>query len=163
MTIQIVEAWRKNDPKLEAEAIAFWDRHQINPAGTTPQARAKELAAVAYDNGEVVALSTINVELFVQLRQKFAFIREAVAPSYRRNKVGGDLLIATRDIAERYSREHPEEKIAGAAAVYQVPGVGTYGSGRTSKLALVGYTDRNEQVRVMWFDHVQVPPNAPKY
>ena len=163
MTIEIIEAWRKNDPKLEADAIAFWDRHRINPAGTTPQARAKELAAIAYENGVVVALSTINVELFVQLRQKFAFIREAVAPSYRRNKIGGDLLIYTRDLAERYSRENPDEKIAGAAAVYQIPGVGTYGSGRTSRLALIGYTDHNEQVRAMWFDHMQVPPNAPKY
>ncbi|MGV8995927.1 MAG: hypothetical protein ACOH12_03155 [Parvibaculaceae bacterium] len=159
MTTSYVTAWRKNDPKLEADATRFWEAHELLPAGKTAEDRIKELAVLAYDGEQVIGVSTVNIRYFDMLRQKFAFFREAIAPDYRLQSAGRDLTVQTRKAIEAYALAHLEEEIAGLAAILQAPGIGKRAIGRQGRLALIGYTDFNEQVRVAWFDHFRVPSN----
>lgn len=159
MTTTYVEAWRKDDPKLEADAAAFWREHNLLPADVTADERLKQLAVLAYDGDKLIGLSTLRINYFNMLRQKFAFLREAVAPDYRLQSVSRDLAVQTRKVIEPYALAHPQEEIAGMAAVYQAPGIGKRAIGRQGRMALIGYTANDEQVRVAWFDHFIVPPN----
>ena len=159
MTIAFVDAWRKNDPKHAADAIAFWTDHKLLKADTQADERAKQIAVLAYDGDKVAAVSTLNVRPFEQLRQKFAFLREAVAPEYRLHSLARSLSGETRKVIEAYAIAHPDELIAGMASVYQAKGIGKKPIGSVSRMALIGYTAANEQVRAGWFEHFRIPGN----
>jgi len=159
MTTTYVEAWRKSDPKLEADAIRAWSMTGALPKSDAPEIRAKQLALVAYVNGELAGLSTLNVRLYEPLRQKFAFMRGFVMPDYRMHEVGRDMMFETLQMIERWAFENQDEKIAGMMAVVQIPGVGREPTGKKIKATLIGYVNGNQQLRLTWFDHFRVPPN----
>lgn len=157
MSITYVAAWKKSDPKLEQDAIDLWTNLSALPEDGTPQQRAKSLAVVAYDGTDVVALSTLEIQYFEQLRQKFAFVRMLVAPSNRLQQMSTNMMRQTRAVIEAYALEHPEEQIAGMGAVFQQKGMGRAPIGAGGRTVLIGYTSQGYQLRVAWFDHFQVP------
>lgn len=159
MTITYVDAWRKSDPQHAADATAFWTEHDLLKTETSAEERVPQIAVLAYDGDKVVGLSTLNVRPFELLRQKFAFLREAVAPDYRRHELARNLSGETRKVIETYAIAHPDEMIAGMAAIYQAKGIGKKPIGSVSRMALIGYTAANEQVRAGWFEHFRIPEN----
>ncbi len=147
-------AWRLDDPQLEADAIAFWNRLGILPPDVRPEDRVKELAAVAYRNGRLAAVATIALGRVEQVRARLGMLRAATDPEHRRSHIAQALGIFTRDLLERWSMEHPEERVAGMGAVIESENL----RGRekepiwpTTRLVLVGYTPRGQQLRVAWF------------
>tara|TARA_R110000868_G_scaffold334571_1_gene595293 strand:- start:307 stop:798 length:492 start_codon:yes stop_codon:yes gene_type:complete len=158
MTITYANAWRQNDPKLEQDAIALWTELSALPKGQSPDERAKELSVVAYEDGKVIALTTMIVQRLQQVRQDFAFVRVLVAPSHRLQSLSTDLMRESRKVIEAYALAHQEEKLAGMGAVFQAPGLGKNPIGIGGGTVLVGYTDEGYQVRIAWFDHFKVPP-----
>ncbi|MGV8995926.1 MAG: hypothetical protein ACOH12_03150 [Parvibaculaceae bacterium] len=159
MTIEYVEAWKKNDPKLESDARRIWSDPGVLPPGIGAEDRIEQLAVVAYENGELAGLSTLNVLTFSPLKQKFAFFRGYVLPDFRLREVGRDIVLETYNRIEAYALANPQEKIAGMMAVVQIPNVGENPQGKKIKMTLIGYTNDNQQVRLTWFDHFRVPLN----
>lgn len=157
MDLTFVEAWAKNDPALEEEAKTFWATQNALHDGINPDQRAKQLAVMAYGDGKLVGLSTLNVQYFETLRQKFAFVRELIDRDHRLEHISIALTEKTRECIEDYALAHPEEQIMGMAAVFQAPGIGKRPISRGGSLSLIGYTPNNEQVRAMWFKHARVP------
>lgn len=159
--ITFVEAWRKNDPKLEADALAFWQREDALPDESEAVKRIKQLAIMAYEDDELVAITTIHLRPLEQLRQKFAFLRGMVAKSHREQLLAVSMGKPVFDLLQAHALAHPEENIAGLAAVVSSPLIGArpnpYPNG--AGLVLIGYTPFGEQVRVSWFDHFRVPAN----
>lgn len=156
MTITFVDVWRKNDPQLEAEARAFWASHKAMPDDEAADIRVKQLAVLAYDEGTLIGISTINVKFFDLLQEQFGFIREIVASERRLEHVSIALTQKTCEVVEAYALAHQGEKLAGIAAVLQAPGIGKRAISRGGGLVLMGYTEANEQVRACWFDHFRV-------
>tara|TARA_R110000868_G_scaffold31627_20_gene115869 strand:- start:2414 stop:2935 length:522 start_codon:yes stop_codon:yes gene_type:complete len=159
MTIRFVDAWLKNDAKLEADAMAFWTEHDLLGDDTLAEDRVKEIAVLAYDGEKLVGLSTLKIRHFDQLRQKFAFLRESVSPDYRLHALARTMSGETRKVIEAYAIAHPDELIAGMASVYQAKGIGKKPIGSVSRMALIGYTENNAQVRAGWFEHFRIPAN----
>ncbi|MGV8995924.1 MAG: hypothetical protein ACOH12_03140 [Parvibaculaceae bacterium] len=159
MTIEFVDAWRKGDPKLEADALAFWQSQNVKLETPDGAERLKMLAMLAYEDNKVIGLSTLNIRHSDQVRQKMAFIREIVAIDHRRKHLGIDLAQKTREMIETYAFNHQDEQIAGMAAVLQGVGIGKHAISRGGQMILAGYTANNEQFRVAWFAHYQVPAN----
>tara|TARA_R110000868_G_scaffold31627_20_gene115868 strand:- start:1929 stop:2417 length:489 start_codon:yes stop_codon:yes gene_type:complete len=159
MTIEYCVAWHKNDPRYEADARVIWSDPELLPDNNEIEIRAKQLAIVAYSDGQLAAMTTLNVRPFDHLRQKFAFIRGYVTPAFRLNAVGRDIMRETQKMIENWALDNPEEQIAGMAAVIQVPGVGQNPAGGNTGLVLMGYTQSNEQVRAAWFEHFRIPGN----
>ncbi len=160
-SITFVDAWRKDDPKLEADALAFWKRENAMPDESDATERVKQLAILAYEGDELVAITTIHVRPFERLRQKFAFLRGMVAKAHRQQLLAISMGKPVYDLIEAHALAHPEENIAGLAAVVSSPLLGVrpnpYPNG--AGLVLIGYTSHGEQVRVSWFKHFQVPAN----
>lgn len=157
MNITFVETWAKNDPAQEEEAMAFWTAQNALQGELAPDQRVKQLAVMAYGDGKLVGVSTLNVQYFETLRQKFAFVRELVHRDHRLEHISIALTEKTRECIEEYALAHPEEQIMGMAAVFQAPGIGKRPISRGGNLSLIGYTPNNEQVRAMWFKHARVP------
>lgn len=159
MTTTYVEAWRKADPALEADARHIWSAPGVLPPGVTAEDRIKDLALVAYEDEKLAGLTTLKIRTYAQLHQKFAFIRGFVLPEFRMKEAGRELMFHTYRMIEAWAYDHQDEKIAGMIAVIQVPGIGLLPHGDRTNLVLVGYTNGNQQVRLGWFDHYRVPLN----
>ncbi|MES1991164.1 MAG: hypothetical protein V4441_09465 [Pseudomonadota bacterium] len=159
MTTTYVEAWRKNDPQLEADAMRAWSTAGILPKSDGPEIRVKQLALVAYVDGNLAGLSTLNVRRYEPLKQQFAFMRGFVMPEFRMHEVGRDMMAETLKMIEQWAFEHQDEQIAGMMAVVQIPGVGKEPTGWKIKATLISYVNGNQQLRLKWFDHFRVPPN----
>lgn len=156
---QLRPAWRLADSAIERDAIAFWDRLAILPAGVRPGERARELVAVAYQGDRLVGVTTAAPGRIEALRGRFAMLRGAVDPAHRRSRLGFDLLLFSRELLERWSHEHPEEKLLGLGAVIESPDLAERARQPfwpQTRLGLVGYTPEGRQIRVVWFAHARL-------
>jgi len=147
-------AWRADNAQFEADAIAFWQRLSLLPPGVDPDARAKELAAVAYRDGELVAVSTLAVTRLKQVGANVAMLRAATDPEHRRAHLANALSIFTREVIEAWATDHPEARIGGMGAVIESENL----RGRekepvwpTTKMILIGHLPNGRQLRLYWF------------
>ena len=148
-------AWRREDSRIEADAITFWRRLGILPSSVDPERRAKELAAVAYRDGMLVAVTTAKLTRLEMLRARFAMLRAAVDPDWRRSRVALGLAVYTRQLLEQWSHDHPEERVAGLAAIIEAPELVAREKQPfwpNTRFGLVGYTRQGRQIRVSWFE-----------
>ena len=154
--VEYVPAWRRDDRRLEADAIEMWSEMGALGSGINPQARAKELAALAYRNGRLIGITTAVLQTYESLRQRFAFMRILMRPSAAEAGVAAPLTVQFSETLRRWSKDNPQEQVAGYAALV---GAGPYTPMPVlpAGLTLVGYTDEGHQVRVFWWDHFRIP------
>lgn len=149
-------AWRRDDPEIEADAIAFWTRLSLLPPGVEPAERAKDLIAAAYADGKLVAVATATIEWIPELRARFAVLRGATDPEHRRGQAQLALAVPSREALRDWAIANPREKLAGGIAFIKPGEWGDFTRlpvWPESELALVGYDDKGCQVRAAWFDH----------
>ena len=149
-------AWRRDDPEIEADAVAFWDRLGIMPPGVRPEDRAKELIAAAYCGDRLAAVSTAALDWIEPLRARMAVIRGATDPEYRRSHAQLALAVPSREALVSWSIAHPEEKLAGGIAFVDRAEWGDFSRLPVwpgSELSLAGHDEQGRQVRVSWFEH----------
>jgi ribosomal protein S18 acetylase RimI-like enzyme len=153
--VELRPAWRRDDPQVLADAIAFWKRLGILPGNVTPEARAKELVLAAYRHGRVVGLVTAELGVLPQVRARMAMLRGAVDPELRRSHVGSAMLLAASKILETWSAEHPDERLAGIGGIIESPELAAVQSQPywpNSRFGLIGFTPDGRQIRVAWFE-----------
>jgi hypothetical protein len=153
-------AWRLDDQAIERDAVDFWTRTGILPPDVTPQQRAKELVAVAYKDSRIVGVLTAQVGRLAQVRARLAFVRGAVDPEHRRGHIGLVLFLYARDLLERWSADHPKERLAGLGAFVESKELAERakrGNGPT-RLGLIGFTPDGRQIRVCWFRDFRLDP-----
>lgn len=155
----LIDCWQRADPGIAADVIAFWDRMGALPATVTPEERARQLTSVAYRDGRVLGVATAYIDDVARLRCRLAFIRNLVDPAERRGLVSSGVTRHSREILERWSLAHPEEKVLGMAAVVQssqLAGRARYPIWSNSGLNLTGLTEDGQQFRVSWFAHARL-------
>ena len=165
LNVQFVNAWLKEDWKLEADAKAFWTKLGLISAEERER-RVKELCAVGYLDGQVVVVSTVTVSPVPQVRAKLGMYRCAVDPDHRRQDLAERISGYTRQVLEMWSVENPQEKVLGYGAIIQAPelmrkGLEPIWHDWGTDLVLAGYTQRGEQIRVGWFRHAKLEGPAP--
>jgi len=106
-------AWRRDDPVLEADAIAMWKRSGILPADVTPEARSKELVVAAYADGKLAAVATAVIEPIPFLRNRFFVLRSMTDPDLRRHGAQVAISLPVKRTLEQWALAHPEERVAG--------------------------------------------------
>lgn len=153
-------AWRLDDLQITSDAIALWESLAAMPAGTSPADRVSEIVVCAYDGDRLAGLATTTIELHRPTRRKFAFYRTLVSPDSRQQGLMHQLGAQAHAILLAWALEHPDESLAGLATVRQKnflndprrgkpvsPGLGSM---------LVGFTPRDQPVRLKWFPHIRV-------
>lgn len=152
--VEFRPAWRRDDPEIEADAIAFWRRMDILPADAAAEQRAKELVLAVYANGAIVAVVTAELGLFPQVRARLAMLRGAVDPSLRRSYVGFAMMLKAREILEAWSAQNPGERLAGLGGIIESPELVAREKQPywpISGFGVVGFMPDGRQVRVSWF------------
>ena len=109
-------AWRRDDTAIEADAIDFWTRNDLLPDAVYPAQRAKELTGVAYKARKLVAVATATLEHISPLRARFAVLRAATDPAYRRSHAQRALGVPIREAVRSWAEANPGEKVAGRIA-----------------------------------------------
>jgi hypothetical protein len=158
-SLRLADAWDRGDFALETAALAFWRGTDLLPATVDQQARARQLSAVAFLGDDVIGVSTLVIRMIPQVRAKLAMFRCAVAPQHRRLGVAAMLAVRSRDLVEVWARGRPEHELKGMGCVVQGAELAekkTQAVWPLSGLALVGYNNRGEQIRVVWFKNAQV-------
>ena len=152
-------AWRRNDPRIQADAIAMWARLGILPSDTTPDKRASELVAAAYCGDRLAAVATAVPEHVPFLRARMLVLRGMTDPDFRRSHAQVALTLPVKAALESWAEAHPEENVAGVIGFVE-PGL--WGElfrmpvAPPWPLTLVAYTHDGQQVRVAWFDHYRL-------
>jgi hypothetical protein len=152
-------AWRRDDPRIEADAIAMWTRLGVLPKDVTPQARAKQLVAAAYSGDRIAAVCTGVIEPIPLLRARFLVMRSFTHPDFRRTHAQVALALPVKALLEDWARAHPEEQVAGVIGFIEPGAWGEFARMPVSPFwawTLVAYTHDGHQVRVVWFDHYRV-------
>lgn len=148
-------AWRLNDARIEADVIAFWNRLNILPAGVKAEERAKELIAVVYKDDDIVGVHTATLDRLDQVRTRLAMLRSAVDPQYRRSHISMALTVYSRALLERWSRDHPDERLGGLGAIMESRQLAERGKQPywpNTRFILAGYTPDGRQIRISWFE-----------
>jgi GNAT superfamily N-acetyltransferase len=154
-------AWRLDDAAVEADAIAFWERLDLLPAGVQAAQRVKELVAVAYKDGAVAGVMTVELGILAQVRAKLAMIRSAVDPEHRRANIARALTFYTHECLSRWSAAHPEAKLAGLGAIIENEALLRTDYMRRpywpeSGFILAGFTPDGRQIRISWFEEFRL-------
>jgi hypothetical protein len=154
--IRYVAAWRRNDPKIERDAVAMWNEMRILPPNVRPEERAKELVTVAYAGERIVGITTASLQAYQPVRQRFAWGRILLRPEVEKTGLVVPLTIAMREELREWSVANPAERVAGFAIVLTAPG---YGAAPViaAGLALAGYSAEGHQIRLYWWDHFRIP------
>lgn len=158
--VSFVKAWRRDDPQCAADAIALWTQTGL-VAPSDREERVSQLVALALVDGEAVAVATAKLEYLPPLKCRVAMYRCMVAPPFRQHAISYRLSGYARGVLEDWSREHPEENVLGMAAEIHAqqyrekqreptwPEHGLH-------LDLIGYSRRDLQIRMAWFEHARV-------
>lgn len=154
--LRYVAAWRRNDPKLEADAIAMWNEMGVLHPNVRPEQRAKELVTLAYIGDRLVGITTAEITPYAPVRQRFAFGRILLRPEVEKQGIVVPLTLAMREELREWSKANPHEQVAGFAIIITAA---RYGDKPVTAagLALAGYTDDGFQVRLYWWDHFRLP------
>lgn len=148
-------AWRLNDPRIEADAVTFWNHLGILPAGVAPEQRAKELIAVVYKDDRIVGVHSASIERVNQVRARLAMLRSAVDPDYRRTHISMALTLYSRTLLERWSSENPHERLAGLGAILESQQLAERGKQPywpQTRFILAAFLQDGRQFRVSWFE-----------
>jgi hypothetical protein len=119
---------------------------------------------VAFCDGEIVGVSTVELSTLPQLGCRFGFFRCLVAPEYRQQHIARRLAVYSRDLLSSWSRENPAEHVLGLATAVESPDLAEFGKlpvWSASGLTLIGYTEAGAQLRVVWFDHAVLGHGQP--
>jgi hypothetical protein len=152
-------AWRKNDPDIETDVLAFWRANNLIPPTANPAERLRELCTVAYEDGRLIAVSTAKITEVGFVRSLIAMWRCAIAPDRRGQHISTEMGRVSREVLEEWSRDHPEERVMGMGTAIQTANLDEKKKRpiwKASGLVFVGYSAQDQQLRIAWFDHAEI-------
>ncbi|PKP71783.1 MAG: hypothetical protein CVT83_02740 [Alphaproteobacteria bacterium HGW-Alphaproteobacteria-5] len=153
--VRYLRVWPCADDRVMSDAASMWEREGALPDGASLQERGRELVIALYDGTAMIGCLTAELAVLPRLQARFAFCRSFIAPPYRRMRLTDRLMIDGHDELGNWARGHPEERLAGCAAIYQNPLLGARPV-EPSGLTLIGYTKSSQQIRVLWFNHYEL-------
>jgi hypothetical protein len=156
--------WRNPDALIERDTLAFWREQDLLPDSADAAQRLKDLCVVAYEGPRIVGTVETPLQRLEFVRARLAMVRLAAPPERNPHHPGirimpARLVTIAKGVLEAWSREHPEEQVAGLGAIVRP---GTFGTKmrdpvwRATGLTLVNHTTRGDQVRLVWFGHATV-------
>ncbi|MDO8290104.1 MAG: hypothetical protein Q7T44_12875 [Parvibaculum sp.] len=154
--LRFVPAWKRNDPKLQADALALWQELRMLPPDIDLVQRATQLVVSAYIGARLVGVTTAEVQTHPPVRQRFAFGRILLRPEVEKAGIVVPMTIAMREELREWSKANPQKKVAGFAIAISAKG---YGKTPVTAAGLVhaGYNADGQQVRLYWWDHYRLP------
>jgi len=152
------KVWAEKDQALLDEIVSTWEKYGITVEGEAAVDRAKNVVLLVRNSGgEIIGISTARIHYINRLKANMFVYRGFVVPEYRRMKIMTNMVVITRDYLESIY-ESVKPHCLGIIAEIQNKGlVDTlrYPVYPKSKLALIGYSNTGNQIRVYYFQNVK--------
>ncbi|VEU36866.1 unnamed protein product [Pseudo-nitzschia multistriata] len=160
--IRYENVWQKMDGKARIGAKKLWD----DTFGDAMPCKVKNerlgaLCVVAFSGDEVVAVSTVVIEMNSSLYCKVGWLRCLVKEEFRRRGIFTEIMSRCKIALEEWAIENP---LAGLLAMGVMLELKFDGKNLNNKdpvwpktgLTLVGYTQRGVQIRIAWLKQARV-------
>jgi hypothetical protein len=159
MGTQIVylDVWQDCPADLQERVRRLWTVSGALRDEVEIEHRLLQLCFLGLHDRDVIGVSTVCRGLVEPLGREFYFFRCLVASAYRRHGVATQLAVRCRNRLESWALDHPDEGVSGMATVVEAPELAKRSRlpvWPNSGLTLIGYNERGQQMRVVWFKHV---------
>jgi len=160
--VRYENVWKNVDSTAaRARIMAFWDSlSDVKMPKNIQEARIEEVCIVAYKNAtsdEVIAVSTIGIEMYKGVQVNVAMFRCIVSEPYRRRLIATELVVRCKEVLAQWSLDHPQEELLAFGTIVESRHLRKENPmWERSGLVLVGYKPNGLQIRLAWFKHACV-------
>jgi len=159
--IRYENVWKNVDSTARASIMAFWDSlSDVKMPKSIQEARIDEVCVVVYKNAtsdEVIAVSTIAIEMSNALWVNVGMFRCVVSEPYRRRHIATNLVVRCKLVMAQWSLDNPQEELLAFCTVVESRHLRRKNpKWERSGLMLVGYRQDGLQIRLAWFKHARV-------
>ena len=160
----LLQVYEHHTPEADAAIVEFWKAEQALPRYDDDfvlQRLSEVLFVVLTDANEIVGVCSGIPSYFEQIRNHFLYFRAFVRPDWRglNRGVASGLFYATFDLFDQL-QAHNGQPIIGLLTVYEsrhLNGVvDFYHSAKHRNQVFIGWTPRDEQIRVSYFNDVRM-------
>lgn len=166
MSIEVTPVWKRVEPSLAEELVAFWNANSAIFDAASAAARATQAVCIARDaERSICGVATAVVKVLPRLRQPMYYYRQFFARTLRGKRQELPFYLEAKRILQDHNASLPapeslgilleleNSKIASAYRRAHEPGF---------EATFIGYSPRGLQLRVSYFeDAVLLAPSAP--
>jgi GNAT superfamily N-acetyltransferase len=161
---KLLQVYEHHTPEADAAIIEFWEAEKALPRydhDFVLQRVSEVLFVVLNDENEIVGVCSGIPSYFEQIRNHFLYFRVFVRPDWRglNRGVASSLFYATFDLFDQLKVINGQP-IVGLLTVYEsrhLNGVvDFYHSAQHRNQVFIGWTPRDEQIRVSYFNDVRM-------
>jgi hypothetical protein len=151
--LDIIPVWKQVTPKLKAELLAMWARHQAMADPALAAARADQSVCVGRDEqGVLCGVGTAVVRVLPRLRQPMYYYRQFFTPEMRGQKQTVPFFNDARRVLEEYNAGLPQPESLGLLLELENPQLAArYNMAQGPQTTFIGYSPRGFQLRVSYF------------
>ena len=163
--VKLLQVYDNHSEELDKKIIDFWIKENALPnyEEDTLKSRISEVVYVCLDSStdDIIGICSGNVVPFDQLRNHFFYLRIFVAEAWRGNNrtVARNLYYGTYDLLNELKMFNLQA-IVGILIVYESEHlnkvINYYHSEKYRNQFLVGFTEKNEQVRITYFNDIKM-------
>jgi hypothetical protein len=157
--MQIVKVWNEDLPKLREKIINLWINEGVLSKEEANKRVNEVICAALDDNLEVMAICSGSPIYSEQLKEWFLYYRHFTNSKFRNNKLSIDLFYAAKEFFNN-NRKVNDVELKGLYIVYENEIYNKYYTKLVNDhgVILIGWTPNNNQIRVAFFDDVQINP-----
>ena len=161
---KLLQVYQNHSPEIDAAIVEFWKQENALPRHAVDLVRqrlSEVLFVVANDQNEIVGVCSGIPSYFEQIRNHFLYFRVFVRPDWRglNRGVASSLFYATFDLFDQLKVINGQP-IIGVLTVYESRHlnqvVDFYHSAQHRNQVFIGWTPRDEQIRVSYFTDVRM-------
>ena len=163
--ITLLQVYGNHAPELDSAIVEFWKTEGALPRHEDDivlQRLSEVLFIAVNDQNEIVGVCSGIPRYFEQIRNHFLYLRAFVRPDWRGHNRGvvSSLFVATFDLFDQL-KAIDGQPVIGILTVFESRYLNDvakpYHSAKHRSLVLVGWTPRDEQVRIAYFTDVRMP------
>ncbi|HEX5757359.1 MAG TPA: hypothetical protein VFY12_13550 [Arenimonas sp.] len=154
--------WQNVSPALQQEIVDFWIAENALRDPEAARRRARQAVCIARgSDGQLAGLCSVEARVVPRLRQRLYYYRTYVGAAHRGSKLIYPMLLQARQLLQDYNRQLPEPECIGILIEFENKSLGQHfpiAFDDTSKFGFIGYSPRGLDLRVSYFDGVQLQP-----
>lgn len=161
---KIEAVWKKVSPELAQELAHFWVTEKALPTEQAALQRVKQVVCVARtEAGELIAVCTVQPKLVPRLRQRLYYYRTFVSAAHRNSKLVYPMMMAARTALQTYTQGLKLPECIGVIIEFENKILGSayrQAFDEPSKFMFIGYSPKGLDLRVSYFDGMQLQTPA---
>ena len=162
--LKVLQVYEAHNQEIDQKILDFWIKEQALPSYENEFVKQRlqdVLFLVLNEQEEIVGVSSGTPMYFEQIRNHFLYFRLFVRQDYRGNNRGVAMLMyyATFDLFDQL-KELTGQSIIGMLIIYESEHlnkvINYYHSEKYRNQVLVGWTAKNEQIRITYFNDLKM-------